>query len=126
MSLATRDDGDLQMGAAWPNPRFTDNEDGTVTDNMTGLIWLKNADCYLGAMPWNDALTFANLLHDGWTGDGSVGDCDLSDGSLAGVRIPTDPATSFRLIPPPYSDPKRHPIPKHSATPERGNLSDAG
>jgi hypothetical protein len=25
--------------------RFTDNGDGTVTDNMTGLIWLTNARC---------------------------------------------------------------------------------
>jgi len=42
------------------------------------------------------------------------------------MSITTDSATSFRLIPPPYSDPKRHPIPKHSATLDRGNLSDAG
>lgn len=38
-------DGDLQMGLAPLTPRFTDNGDGTVTDNMTGLIWLKNANC---------------------------------------------------------------------------------
>ena len=42
---ATGDDGALQKGVAWPNPRFTDNGDGTVTDNLTGLIWLKNANC---------------------------------------------------------------------------------
>jgi len=40
------DDGDLKKGVVWPNPRFTDNEDGTVTDNLTGLIWLKNANCF--------------------------------------------------------------------------------
>jgi hypothetical protein len=39
---------------------------------------------------------------------------------LAMMRIPSDPATSFRLIPPPCSDPLRHPIPKHSATPQQG------
>ena len=38
-------DGELQKGVAWPNPRFTDNGDGTVTDNLTGLIWLKHASC---------------------------------------------------------------------------------
>lgn len=27
-------------------PRFTDNADGTVTDNQAGLIWLKDADCF--------------------------------------------------------------------------------
>ena len=25
---------------------FTDNGNGTVTDNLTGLIWLKNAECF--------------------------------------------------------------------------------
>ncbi len=38
-------DGDLQMGIDMLVPRFTDNGNGTVTDNMTGLIWLKNANC---------------------------------------------------------------------------------
>lgn len=30
---------------AQPNPRFTDNGDGTVTDNLTQLMWLKDASC---------------------------------------------------------------------------------
>lgn len=30
-SYATADDGNLVKGLAWPNPRFTDNGDGTVT-----------------------------------------------------------------------------------------------
>jgi hypothetical protein len=34
-------DGDLEKGVAWPDPRFTDNGDGTVTDNLTGLVWLE-------------------------------------------------------------------------------------
>ena len=85
----TGQDGDLQKGVTWPNPRFTDNADGTVTDNLTGLIWLRNANCPNGLKTWSDALTFANSLYDGWTGDGSGGDCDLSDGSSAGDwRLP--------------------------------------
>src|SRR5262245_28815245 len=36
-------DGDLQMGVS-TSPRFTDNANGTVTDNLTGLTWLKNAN----------------------------------------------------------------------------------
>ncbi|MGC9023085.1 MAG: hypothetical protein ACP5J5_08205, partial [Dissulfurimicrobium sp.] len=43
-SYGARDDGALQMGATLPTPRFTDNGNGTVTDNLTGLIWLKNAN----------------------------------------------------------------------------------
>ena len=32
---------------AWrTHQRFTDNNDGTVTDNQSGLIWLKNANCF--------------------------------------------------------------------------------
>jgi hypothetical protein len=42
-SFAPRDDGELQIGVAWPSPRFTDNADGTATDNLTGLIWTKDA-----------------------------------------------------------------------------------
>lgn len=29
----TGQDGDIQAGVAWPDPRFTDNGNGTVTDN---------------------------------------------------------------------------------------------
>lgn len=43
-SYAAGDDGDIQAGLSLPEPRFTDNGDGTVTDNLTGLIWLKNAE----------------------------------------------------------------------------------
>ncbi len=54
-SYSPGDDGDLQRGVPWPNPRFTDNADGTVTDNLTGLIWLKNANAF-GAWDWTDPL----------------------------------------------------------------------
>jgi len=38
-------DGDIQAGVPFPNPRFTvNNPDGTVTDNLTGLIWLQDAN----------------------------------------------------------------------------------
>ena len=41
-SYAAGDDGALQKGVALPRPRFTDNGDGTVTDNKTQLVWLKD------------------------------------------------------------------------------------
>ncbi|SPD76244.1 exported hypothetical protein [uncultured Desulfobacterium sp.] len=79
-SYAAGDDGDLEKGVAWPDPRFTDNANGTVTDNLTGLIWLKNATC-AGYMTWNNALNFCNNL--------SSGSYGLSDGSAAGDwRLP--------------------------------------
>jgi hypothetical protein len=61
---APGDDGDLQKGVSWPNPRFADNGDGTVTDNLTGLIWLKDRDC-MGTEPWGDALTQVGNLNSG-------------------------------------------------------------
>ena len=39
------DDGDIGVGVTLPTPRFTDNGDGTITDNLTALMWLKNANC---------------------------------------------------------------------------------
>ena len=73
-------DGDLQRGVAWPAPRFTDNDDGTVTDNLTGLVWLKNADAF-GTRTWANALADCAALQDG--------DHGLTDGSTAGDwRLP--------------------------------------
>lgn len=60
----TGQDGELQKGVAWPVPRFTDSGDGTVTDNLTGLIWLKNADCIHTEIP--------NYDKDLTVGDGRV------------------------------------------------------
>lgn len=76
----TGQDGDTRAGVAWPTPRFTVRGDGTVRDNLTGLVWLQRANC-LGEVPWAEALTRSNTLADG--------ECDLSDGSSAGDwRLP--------------------------------------
>jgi hypothetical protein len=45
VSYAPGDDGYLRSGIEWPGPRFTDNGDGTVTDDLTGLTWLKDGGC---------------------------------------------------------------------------------
>lgn len=80
-SYATGDDGDLERGVTWPTTRFTDNSDGTVTDNLTKLIWLKNANCW-GQETWADALSYANGL--------ANGECGLTDGSSPGDwRLPS-------------------------------------
>ncbi|MEZ0329506.1 MAG: DUF1566 domain-containing protein, partial [Dissulfuribacterales bacterium] len=81
-SYAAGDDGALQMGATLPTPRFKDNGDGTVTDNLTGLVWLKNANCF-SRTTWSGALAATNGLADG--------QCGLMDGSHAGDwRLPND------------------------------------
>ena len=65
----TGQDGESQMGVAWPAPRFTDQGDGTIKDELSGLIWLKNANCS-GGYPGSDgkmnrvnALKFVDLLN---------------------------------------------------------------
>lgn len=78
----TGQDGEVQAGVRHPSPRFTDREDGTVRDNLTGLIWLKRASC-LGQVNWSQALSLSNALAEG------QGACALSDGSIAGDwRLP--------------------------------------
>ena len=80
VSAAAGDDPSANKGVPWPNPRFTDNTDGTVTDSLTGLVWMKNAGCF-AASNWAEALTYANQL--------SSGQCGLTDGSVAGQwRMP--------------------------------------
>jgi len=75
----TGQDGEYQYGVA-VDPRFTDNGNGTVTDNLTNLIWLKDANCF-GDRIWTDALEDANTLADG--------SCGLTDGSVVGDwRLP--------------------------------------
>jgi len=51
-SYAAGDDGAIQSGVVWPSPRFTDHGDGTITDELTGLMWLKDGAC-LGYQEWN-------------------------------------------------------------------------
>jgi hypothetical protein len=125
-SYGTGDDGTYQMGclpAVAPSygfsfggynrtsftcsAGFTDNGDGTVTDNLTGLIWLKDASCSdlagtdtAGMGNWTTALSAANDL--------ISGTCGLTDGSSAGDwRLPNinelrslfDPGLSSPYLP---------------------------
>ena len=76
----TGQDGDKLKGVVIPSVRFNDNGNGTVTDNLTGLVWLKNADCF-DVQSWAAAMASANNL--------ANGNCGLSDGSITGQwRLP--------------------------------------
>lgn len=73
-------DGARRLGIPWPNPRFTDNGNGTVTDQATGLVWLRNANAY-GTRVWTDAMADCAALQTGVNG--------LTDGSAPGDwRLP--------------------------------------
>ncbi len=61
--------------------RFNDLGNGTVQDSTTGLIWLKDANCF-GLMSFDAANAAAASL--------GSGQCGLTDGSSAGDwRLPT-------------------------------------
>jgi hypothetical protein len=83
----------FELAAAPPAPvapiitsaatRFTDNGNGAVTDSITGLIWLKNANCVtVNPNVWAAALTAVATL--------ASPSCGLSDGSTTGQwRLPS-------------------------------------
>ncbi len=73
-------------GVAWPNPRLTDNSNGTVTDNLTGLVWLEDANCAAGTADHAGALAYVSELNASGTMNGN--DC----GDLTGAadwRLPS-------------------------------------
>ncbi len=55
----TRQDGELQIGSAWPSPRFTigtGTDANCIIDNVTGLMWAKSPDSTMRT--WKDALGY--------------------------------------------------------------------
>jgi hypothetical protein len=76
----TGDDGTYQKGTAMPSVRFCDNKDGTVTDNMTGLTWLKNANS-TGYKTWSAALAYVEALN-----NDAVHNCGYNDWRLPSVN----------------------------------------
>jgi hypothetical protein len=54
----TGQDADTDVGVRWPEQRFIGNNDGTVTDKLTGLMWTKNANLLNGSGTWNNALKY--------------------------------------------------------------------
>ena len=74
----TGQDGEDQGGVPWPAPRFVNNGDGTVTDRLTGLIWLQPF-CVVDT--WDAVVALVKVL--------SRGICGLNDNSVAGNwRLP--------------------------------------
>ncbi|MBT3272397.1 MAG: DUF1566 domain-containing protein [Spirochaetales bacterium] len=74
-ALTDGEDGQTQYGVAWPDLRFSDNSDGTVTDSLTGLVWLQSGSAFPN-YEWEEALDAVQDLEDGSAG--------LSDGSAKG------------------------------------------
>ncbi len=75
--VCTGEDGEHQRGASLPSPRFTINTDSTVTDNLTRLIWMPDANLMVtqnptfdndatvndGRITWQHALEYVSSLN---------------------------------------------------------------
>jgi hypothetical protein len=72
-SYRAGDDGNLKPGVAWPSPRFTAGESGDATnavrDNLTGLVWARDANMRGATATWNDAVDYCNALNYGGRSD---------------------------------------------------------
>ena len=94
----TGQDGEFRKGVKWPVARFTDNLDGTVTDRLTGLVWLKDADCFAEQI-WEGAFDRVDELN-----AGLVSCSEYTSGSRADWRLPTH-RELFTLVDHDASDP---------------------
>ncbi len=63
ISYASGDDGNQQKGVDWPTPRFTDLKDGTIIDNLSGLIWTRDANLPRRKVNWYEALDFIKEMN---------------------------------------------------------------
>jgi len=63
----TGQDGDIRAGVPWPDPRFTDIGDGTIRDNLTGLVWTQDAkiSCTSTGPNWSSALVYVAGMNSG-------------------------------------------------------------
>lgn len=135
----TGEDGEYRMGGRYDvspshkrdwfpafrvSPRFRDNNDGTVTDNMTGLIWLKNPNC-IGSNPgfdndetlddgkvtWQHGLDFVRGMNTGLydCGDTSNGGSSQTDWRMPNYNELISVTDGGRRHPTPDLDPD-HPF----------------
>jgi hypothetical protein len=93
----TGQDGDIQAGVAWPSPRFAD-QGNTVTDNLTGLMWTRNANLPGGTKTWPQALdyvagmnagTYPNFGYTDWRLPNKIELNSLIDFSQSRPALPT-------------------------------------
>ena len=97
----TGQDGDKLKGVNRPNPRFTTATD-TVTDNLTGLIWSKNANLAGTTKTWSEALSYCNDLSLGGYTDWRLPNLrellSLIDYGNVNPALPNDYGTYFNSL----------------------------
>ena len=105
ISYTAEDDGwnSTNVGVAWPNPRFAavateGAETNQIRDNLTGLIWARNADFAGGAKTWQAALDYIAATNASGTLYGGT-----NDWRLPNVRE-LDSLIAFQYVNPCLSD----------------------
>jgi hypothetical protein len=107
----TGQDGEYQLGYE----RFIDNGNGTVTDNFTKLIWLKDANCIAahypafdqedvigdGGVTWQHALDFVKGVNDGTYPLCGAGHNDWRLPNVGELKSIADP---FPFLQPPFAN----------------------
>ncbi len=71
VSFREGDDGYFQAGVSWPEPRFNVQDNtNVVLDNLTGLMWARNANLVGMKTNWNQAIDYSYTLsyggYDDW------------------------------------------------------------
>jgi len=60
----TGQDGEIRSGMQWPEPRFTGTgRQDTVTDQLTGLVWPRDAGLSEFPLSWQEAFDFVNDMN---------------------------------------------------------------
>lgn len=83
-SYAAGDDGAIKAGAALS---YTDNGDGTITDNNTKLMWEKKDEASGGLHNVNNTYPWSGLCQDGTTPCGTSADCSGVPGTALCTAI---------------------------------------
>jgi hypothetical protein len=99
INYAARDDGALIKGVAWPNPRFNDNGDQTITDNLTGLMWTKDADRPAGVKTWQAAVDYIAAANIANGGVGTYGHNDWRLPNIKELKSLVDISQSYYALP---------------------------
>jgi hypothetical protein len=69
ISYTASDDGDLEKGVPFPNPRFIvfGTGEDKVLDNLTGVIWSRENGALADVEDWSWAVELCTMKPDLWT-----------------------------------------------------------
>jgi len=81
----TGDDGTYQAGNP-VNPRFVDNSNGTITDNATGLMWVKNTSLIIPGAVGVHATNQIQVAQGDWVPETPYAAADVVHDAVGGLK----------------------------------------